>query len=281
MELPQAAIAWEHLCKAYLCSLHPALLAELKNGSLDSLLHLVGLASKSQVLSPRTISARTADQRVRTLLQIRTPKRLIDDLVDVRDGAMHAGLLPSAYQREVFIAFLRASNEVHDALENGDRWGEYNQFVEQVIGEQVTEIEHEVRKKLEAARRSYANVVETVPEDELPTVMAVKQGQTAHFLYGSEHQVNMKCPICGDEEAQCAGSVDLEWEPDFDVEGGETYITGAYPIAEFYSRGFSCGVCGLRLSTPQELGVAGLPLNLQLPDDEAALYAESLKDDEE
>jgi hypothetical protein len=40
--LANAAFSLEHLCKAYLYGMHPALLMELRNGQLDSLLHLVG-----------------------------------------------------------------------------------------------------------------------------------------------------------------------------------------------------------------------------------------------
>jgi hypothetical protein len=40
--LAKAAFSLEHLCKAYLYGMHPALLMELRNGQLDSLLYLVG-----------------------------------------------------------------------------------------------------------------------------------------------------------------------------------------------------------------------------------------------
>ena len=41
--LVYAAFSMEHLSKTYLCDLHPALLAEFRNGQVDALLHLVDL----------------------------------------------------------------------------------------------------------------------------------------------------------------------------------------------------------------------------------------------
>jgi hypothetical protein len=46
--LVNAAFSLEHLSKAYLSDLHPALLAEAKKDPPDSLLHLVGLGGKAR-----------------------------------------------------------------------------------------------------------------------------------------------------------------------------------------------------------------------------------------
>ena len=55
--LQNAAISMEHLSKAYLASLSPVLLMEIKNGQLDSLLHLAGLGEKAKKGSTPGLSA--------------------------------------------------------------------------------------------------------------------------------------------------------------------------------------------------------------------------------
>lgn len=85
-----AAISLEHLAKAYLCTMNPALLVELRNGSFDSLLHLTGHGAKAKKPSPRTINGREAVERIKKVLpSLSLPKDRLDQLIDVRDGVVH------------------------------------------------------------------------------------------------------------------------------------------------------------------------------------------------
>ncbi|WP_343955354.1 hypothetical protein, partial [Nonomuraea longicatena] len=134
--LINAALSLEHLSKAYLFDKHPALLVELRNGNFDSLLHLTGLgASARKLKEPRTISAREALTRIDQLMPVRTPKPLLEQLIDVRDGVVHAGYLSPANTREVLAAFLRFSNELYDEikLEEPLRWSSHAELAASLI----------------------------------------------------------------------------------------------------------------------------------------------------
>lgn len=93
----------EHLSKAYLCSVNPAYLVELRNGQFDSLLYLTGQGVKARKLkAPRTISAREALTRVEHLLPgLAAPRTRLEQLIDVRDGVVHTGYLQDRETQEI------------------------------------------------------------------------------------------------------------------------------------------------------------------------------------
>ena len=206
-----AAISMEQLSKALLFSMHPALLAEVNNGKFDSLLHLTGFGHKADRLSvPKTIGAKAALIRVRQIMDVKTPKTALDQLIDVRDGVLHAGLLDAKSTRELLTAFLRYAEELYDALEErqawgDDRWSRWDQLVASLITQSLTEVEHEITRKIEAARANHRAFMDQVPEPEQEAVAASLQirswtlderemGGTGPVFYGLE---NMNCPACG------------------------------------------------------------------------------------
>lgn len=261
--LTNAAFSMEHLSKAYLYSLHPALLMEIRNGQLDSLLHLVGHGAKAKKAFPRTISAKEALARVEHVLPaLRAPKADLAQLVDVRDGVVHVGYLTVTNTREILTAFLRYANELYDELkvDAGDRWGHHAELVDSRISQALTEIQRDVLQRIAAARLRITELLEKIPEDEHVSVMAARQSQSILiFMTSTQRRADVTCPVCDDEYASYVGEpdydVDVDVEPD--GQGGYTsYIAGA--SCTLIVERFLCGACELRLEGPDELEAAGL-----------------------
>lgn len=82
-----AGVGLEHLLKAYLCSLHPALVVDA--GHWESLLHAVGHGDRSSIPASRTksIGLKTAFDHTRTLLK---PKNTVSDPDFARWFSLHA-----------------------------------------------------------------------------------------------------------------------------------------------------------------------------------------------
>lgn len=270
--LTNAAFSLEHLSKAYLYSLHPALLMEIKNGQLDSLLHLVDLGTKARKAQfARTISAKEALARVEHVLPtLNAPKALLAQLIDIRDGVVHVGYLSGTSAREILTAFLRYSNELYDELrvDEGLRWGAHSHLVGSLISQSLTDIEHEVNRKLAAAKHRFDKLMEQIPEDERDRIRHARgiQSVASVHLFGDETRMEFTgCPVCDAEHAAYMGSIDVEWETDSEFgDNGDIVILGVLGTKTFHARRLNCGVCGLSLSSPDELRTAKLRTTWQL-----------------
>lgn len=259
--LSNAAFSAEHIAKAYLVDLNPVLLMEIRNGKLDSLLHLSGLGDKAKTKSPRTISAREARSRVELLLPgLTAPKKELDDLIDVRDGIVHVGFLAKANTREILTAYLRFANGLFDGLNvpADARWGSHTEMVNKLISQSLTEIEHEVERKIAAAKRFLGDLMENIPEEARESVGAARQAQWERTLPEEDHEEEVTCPACKDKEAKCFGVIDTEYDPDVIVEEGHATVLSVGAIHTMHARRLVCGICNLRLDTPDELKAAEL-----------------------
>jgi hypothetical protein len=67
----------------------------------------------------------------------------------------------------VFAEFIRASNEVFDELsiEQNNRWGEFDEFVYQLLSENSQDVVAQVARKLTRARVRLAELRGTIPEE--------------------------------------------------------------------------------------------------------------------
>lgn len=268
--LTDAAIGLEHLCKAYLCSLAPTLLMDIKNGQLDSLLYLSGHGTKAKDPSkgPRTISGRTAVERVRSVNRtLKVPQQQITDLIDVRDGVVHVGYLGQNKTQEILTAYLRLSNELFDALQVAaeDRWGRHKELVDSLISDSLSEIERSVRHRMAAARLRVEELLARIPDSEHGSVKDARQARVTVTTVGDQETAQVECPVCKHPEAFCIGEeehgAEVDIEPD-GMGGYETSTVGGYTFLVAHS--FFCGVCELDLVTPEELEAAGLETNIDL-----------------
>jgi hypothetical protein len=205
--LMNAACSMEHLGKAFLTGLNPVLLAEIKNGNFDSLLHLSDYSTKAKTPFPRTVGSREVFSRVQYILPgLDVPASPLYRLIDVRDGIIHLGFLSDANTHESLTAFLRYSNALYDELgiPPDERWGEHAGLVESLISQSLTEIEHEVERKIAAAKISNRELMIKIPAMRRGIVMYDRQRTSDYTLLAGEERVEtIACPACAHEIASC------------------------------------------------------------------------------
>ncbi|MFI6317301.1 hypothetical protein ACIBG8_07270 [Nonomuraea sp. NPDC050556] len=268
--LINAAFSLEHLCKAYLYDRHPAMLMEIRNGHFDSLLHLTGLgASARKLKEPRTISAREALTRVEQLTSVRTPRPLLEQLIDVRDGVVHAGYLSPANTREVLAAFLRFSNELYDEMkvEESSRWSSHAELAASLIRDSLTEIDHEVKRKITAAKQHLIRVMSMVPPDQQAAVDAARQAlmPMSYTFFKPEYELTdylavrfpTRCPACNNSEASLWGRMEWGYEALQNISPVPLSSEGLDEKNHLFPEAFFCASCELRFDSPDELAAAG------------------------
>jgi hypothetical protein len=263
--LTDAAVSMEHLSKAVLCDLHPALLIELRNGPLDSLLHLVGHGDKAKKPAQglRTISGPGAITRVKEILpHIKVPQDRIDQLIALRNGVLHAAHFEGAETQAILAAYIRLSNRLFEELkvDEADRWGGHKQLVDDLVSETLSEVERNVRTRMAKAKRTYDELMTKIPEAqreallyELQDVARAKAMRSAPKDWDWDF---WPCPACSHGRGSLLGETDL------------VYPVGApssdHSAVLLLPQSFICGVCDLRLHDLDELDAVGLPGVFQL-----------------
>jgi hypothetical protein len=261
--LAHAAFSLEHLCKAYLCGMHPALLMELRNGQLESLLYLVGHGGRPDSL--RTIGGREALARVeRVLPDLNVPGESLKQLIDVRDGMVHVGFMSSAGIGELLTAFLQFSDELHDALgsERKGRWGEHAELVEALLARAQSQTEQEAHRRIAIARARFARLAE-IPVPDLVSDVAAR---AAEADASGDIRKAAYCRACGYLSPHVPGRMWMERSTtDADkpelvpVAAGDFASPGLRPYPIWWiGEGFQCPECGLTLDA-KHLEPVGLP----------------------
>ncbi|MFA1538598.1 hypothetical protein [Actinomadura monticuli] len=264
--LTEAAVSLEQLSKAVLCDLHPALLIELRNGQLDSLLHLVGHGDKAKKPAKdlRTISGALAITRIKEILpHIKVPQERINQLIALRNGALHAGVFEGGETQVILAAFVRLSDRLFEELQvdRADRWGGNSQLAEALVSETLSDVEKSVRARMTKALRTYEEWVAKTPRELRSAWMETLQVTAYNSFVRSQPPpsdiADMTCPVCSHERATCIGDVRLATVFDGD---------GSYQMWILVAHSFICGVCDLRLRDLDELHAAGVPEVVELPD---------------
>lgn len=245
-----AGIGLEHLAKAYLWTLDPALLVELR-GDFDSLLHLVGQGQHASRPYGRTIGAAEAVSRVRKVLAPfrALPNDPIDAIIQQRNGTLHAGAPSEEDNATSLGAVIRACNVLLDAMnvDSDGRWGDWTELAESLIQKHAHAVEARVASKIAAARARYTSFLAVFP-DKAVREMAVKTREHALVFQFGDRQLEHPCPAC-ENTAWLGGTEEIRWETEWDVEGstGPAYVVGEYPVVTFYPHVLQCGVCQLEL----------------------------------
>jgi hypothetical protein len=278
--LVNAAFALEHMSKALLASHHPALMMEIRNGQFDSLLHLMGLGAKARKLTePKTIGAKEALARVEQMMTIKTPKDHLYRLIEVRDGVVHAGHFNAANTREILTSFLRYSNEVYDELTvpDDDRWESHTNLVSRLITQNLSEVEHRVYRKIEAARNNYQNWIKRVPEHSKSTVNKTLSPGFSALLHRSKAapdpnepiQVSapVECPACKQLSAVYLGHAHgTRRVPEDVIKAGAPTVESLYSSQAYLEiKVLMCSICSLQLLGSDEIQTAGLPARMDIP----------------
>jgi hypothetical protein len=181
------------------------------------------------------------------------PRKLLAQLIDVRDGMVHVGFMSSSSIGELLTAFLQFSDGLHDALdsERNGRWGEHAELVEALIARAQSQTEQEVHRRIAIARARFARLAE-IPVPDLVSDVAAR---TAEADVSGDIRKAAYCRACGYPSPQVSGRMWMERSTaDADkpellaVAAGDFADPGlrAYPIW-WIGEGFQCPECALTL----------------------------------
>jgi hypothetical protein len=249
-------VALEHLLKAYLASLHPALIVEAKD--FDAMLHATGHGARARRPNTRskTIGLNEAFGRARKLL----PKEIIvtdsqfEPVLAARNGVAHSGYHEPAEVREVLTMCMRIADTLLVAMgESVDEyWGDYSRLHRELIEEHVSEIRVAVLAKVARAKAVYRGRVGGLETQHHTQIMA---SLTSTAVRPRNYGEYTDCPAC-EARGWLHGSMGLmgfKWNNE-----ESERISSEPPKIVMYSHAFECYVCGLNLEG-DELEAAGLP----------------------
>ncbi|MEU3787534.1 hypothetical protein [Streptomyces sp900129855] len=253
--LLHAGVSVERLAKAALARVHPTLLTEV-NGKDDMLLHFAGALSKPPVRL-RTIGASTAIGRLRKMDVL--PQRQkssseaddLDGLIELRNGVAHLGTDDVEDYLGTFVATVDKLLQ-HLGQGGGSFWESWSDTVQVIEDDRADRLQRDVRLRMNQARQRFRTRFADLPEGAVDGVeQAVSERGLTVVEVGPEQalfQTLSQCPACGREAAALFLAVDGD-SPLFDL--------------ELKAEGLLCGLCGFRLSSPEEIEAAGLPAVLQ------------------
>jgi hypothetical protein len=206
-----AGVGLEHLLKAYLCSLHPALVVDAKDW--PSLLHAVGHGGRSGIPASRTksIGLKVAFDRVRGLLKpnIAVTDQAFELVSAARNGVAHIGAHDVRAARAALATCIRIATPVLTELgvDQPRYWGHYPALVGQLVDEQANEVRVTVEAKLARAKRTFQERFGGLtPEQRAGVVAAI--GATRAGAPDEELQVD--CPAC-EGHGWLQGVTELDW----------------------------------------------------------------------
>ncbi|MET8706220.1 hypothetical protein [Streptomyces californicus] len=257
-----AGIAAEHLLKAYLASLHPALIVEAKD--FDSLLHATGHGTHASAPASRakTIGLMEAHARVHKILRKQIPidQRAFMPVANARNGVAHSGIHDLAEVQTVFTTCLRLADPILEELKIDPEtyWGPYRALHDRLIEEQVKQTRVDVETMLVNARSIFWQRFGHLSDSERKVVLATI---TSHPAVGMAREVPQQCPAC-DSQGWLAGEVEVGRE-------------GAYLVTHV----FACSACDLEVEGEMLWHLGDLAGDVPL-DDNPEDYLSPYEDDD-
>ncbi|MFK8849366.1 hypothetical protein [Streptomyces sp. Ac-502] len=238
-----AGIAAEHLLKAYLASLHPALIVEAKD--FDSLLHATGHGRHASVPVSRakTIGLAEAHDRVRKILGNRIPidQRALRPVANARNGVAHSGIHDVAEVRTVFTTCLRLVDALLTELkiDPAPYWWSYKPLHDRLIEERVKDARIQLESKLVKARGVFEQRYGHLRPSQSELVLAAITRRPPRY---AEHAVERPCPACR-STGWLMGGAHIE-----ETEDEHILVLDAHM--------FACSACGLDVENEEfwELG---------------------------
>lgn len=240
------ALALEHLLRAALTRVHPALNADPQNEGLN-LLYAFGFEIKGE---PRSIPIHAVTARLERIIpDFRKPHREFCDFMLLRrNEEMHACSLPFEHMTEG--QWLPHYYEVCQTL-NGfleHTLDEYFGADEAAIADQLIKArKSEKREEIQRRLVRHRELFERLGDDER---LALVAAQTA-AASGWEHPASRtRCPSCR-STARLSGTLERSSQP--------TFVDGALVVDEqYFANSMLCAACGLQLGDVEELVLAGL-----------------------
>ncbi|MEU9530466.1 hypothetical protein AB0D58_34550 [Streptomyces sp. NPDC048210] len=227
-----AGVATEHLLKAYLVSLHPALIVDSRD--FNSVLYATGHGALRQVRGTqvKTIQLAEAYERVALILVGKVPPKPKGPwaLADARNGVSHCGYHDPAEVNTVFTLALKVIDPLLEELAIGpEYWGSNKELHDHLIGTQVEETRLELHGKLLKARRTFSLRYGHLHDPDRALLLAAISPVLPRGA--GAHDSPADCPACSTPGSL---SGDL-WA---DVVANTVMMFPAY---------FDCAACGLRL----------------------------------
>ncbi|WP_406407113.1 hypothetical protein [Streptomyces sp. NBC_01643] len=243
-----AGVATEHLLKAYLAGIHPALIV---NGQhFDSLLHATGLGSHAGPLTKvKTIGLAEAHERVLKLLPRKIPidKKALEPLADARNGVAHSAIHDSAQAEAVFTVCLRVVDPVLEELkvDPTNYWGPYVVLHDKLVEKQVRQERVAAEALLVKARSLFEQRFGHMSRKERDVVLAAITSQP---MITMTREAPRECPACG-SQGWVAGEVRIIHDMDHGVVPDEVLL-------DPYE--FHCAACDLEVGTKLLMHVGDL-----------------------
>ncbi len=243
-------VAVEHLLKAYLSSLHPALVADGKDFA--SLLHATGHGARTGVglTEVKTITVWEAAERSRRLLKAELPVTGDDfkALANGRNGVAHLGVHEAAKARELLIICIRAVDALLKVLDvnPAEFWGEYRALHDGLAEAHANELKIAYDIKIIKAKEVFAQRFGSFPAAEQAALIALFISQTPGTEWGAEDAEPLICPACS-QQGLAEGHITID---PVDVDGDD-WVVSLYP------QHFLCRACDLSLDL-EELPLAGI-----------------------
>lgn len=237
-----AGIAAEHLLKAYLASLHPALIVEARD--FDSLLHATGHPAHASAPASRvkTIGLVEAHARVHKILRSQLPvgKQALDPVANARNGVAHSGIHDVAEVQTVFTTCLRLIDPllIELKIDPDTYWGDYRSLHDRLIEERVRAARIRLEVKLAKSRAIFEQRYGHLGANEREIVLATI---TQHSHVYMEHNEERPCPACSSKG----------WLI------GTTHVDSTNePVVVFTPYVFACSACDLDVENEEfwELG---------------------------
>jgi hypothetical protein len=244
-----AGVAVEHMAKAMLSTLSPALIAD-RNADLDTMLHLSGFGQLARC-SPhevKTISAHEACSRCARLVPGFTYTQHADQALFVaRNGGAHLGLTTDEIARESARIMVRLLDPLIKvmSLDRAEFWGDMETVADTLLDEKANQISAVVEMKLVAARSRLEARLAGLGADERALVLKALAGQP--FYARDEEPYD--CPACLQTgvvycELHDSGDPEFNYER---VAYDEYVYHGGFIDQVAYAAAFQCSVCGLDL----------------------------------
>ena len=264
----QFGVMLEHLAKAYLVGLHPTLLLE-RNFDFSTLLRLAG---QGQRVKPghvlKTIGLRGALERLGEMEAAGASgagKKYADRfdlLLQARDGVAHVGAPGAAADTVAELAgrgaveVLDKINRTHDMF-----FGDWSAPARALLDEHATKVHQLVQLRLSWARDAFTQRFSGLDEQDRDAQLTTLDVRPATVV--DDTKLAIGCPACS-QHGVLTGTDDIDFEPDWDVEDGDSFISGVTATVILRADAFSCPVCGLRLNGVEQLTEARLDTVVEL-----------------
>jgi hypothetical protein len=250
-----AVTSLEHLLKACLIFRSPVLVVNLSGeGNWSALRFLAGLPDPP-IDSLRTVGVREALRRTNTFFTSAATTSDVNLLFDLRDGVVHAGF-DQAVEERLLVAFIKQADSCLLDLgrERTAFWGNQLAVADALVVDATDKARQRVEIKLGAARARFVEKLGELSSEVQAAVRLVSPGAT------DVDEMEHECPACG--SVGVATGVHRVVD---DYEVGRDGVVEGTSWAVFRPESFACGVCGLRLTSSDEIELANMDTEWDSP----------------